>query len=143
MGIFYDRTKTFVNAVSGKFTSLAKSNHFDGAYQELGVLTFTARSPIALTGSGRKLAKQLEVQDTVDKMLPKVQKLLPKNPSMMDIQRVCFDYAFDGLMKDADTDLRHKIDRRAYYDKGNYRNTLMVYGILFRDALFKKLGLEG
>ena len=136
MGTVYDRTKTFANAVTSEFPGLRWSNEFRGSYQEM---TYSANSPVSLTGIGKKLAKKLDAQDTVITMLPKVMKLLPKEPSVMDVQKVCFNYALTGLLNDVDKDLRHKIDLHVYQDMGDYNNTLMVYGILFRDAVFKNL----
>ena len=134
----YGKVKTFTNDASTSFPFLKESDQFTQGYSDLAK-TYDGNSPIALTDYGKKLAGELGVQDTVETMLPKVLKRLPKDPSMMDVQKVCFDYALNDLLNDSDNDLRHKIERQVYEDKGIYRNTLMVYGIVFRDAVFKKI----
>ena len=140
VGVDHDRTKTFADAVASQFPRFRCATGFLDSRQEK---TYSANSPVALTGKGNRLAKKLNAKDTVMTMLPNVMKLLPKDPSLMDVQKVCFNYALTGLLKDADRDLRHKIDRQVYLDMGNYDNTLMVYGILFRDAVFESPDFTG
>ena len=140
VGVDHDRTKTFADSVTSQFPRFRCATGFLGSRQEM---TYSANSPVALTGKGKRLAKKLNAKDTVMTMLPNVMKLLPKDPSLMDVQKVCFKYALAGLLKDADRDLRHRIDRQVYLDMGNYDNTLMVYGILFRDAVFESPGFTG
>ena len=140
LGIIYDKTKTFANAVSQEFPALNNSNHFKDAYQELN---YIGKSPVALTDKGKKVADNLNVQDTVEEVIPTILKLLPNDPTVLDVQNVCFAYALDDLLKNADRKLKQKIDREIYQDGGNSKNTLMVYGIMFRDAIFIKLSLEG
>ena len=150
VGVAYSRRKTFADAVTSQFPRFRWATGFLDSRQEMTysanspvALTYSANSPVALTGIGKRLGKKLNAKDTVMTMLPNVMKLLPKDPSLMDVQKVCFNYALTGLLKDADRDLRHRIDRHVYLDMGNYDNTLMVYGILFRDAVFESPDFTG
>ena len=137
----YGKMQNFVKIASDQFRAFEESDEFDEHHDD--VRKPAGNSPIALTDRGRKTANDIGIHDTVSDLLPKVMKLLPKDPSLMDVQEVCFDYALKQLRADVDNAVKHKIDQRVYHENGNYKNTLMVYGILLRDAAFKKLALDG
>ena len=137
----YRKMQKFVKIASENFKAFEEFDEFKEHYDD--VSNYAGNSPISLTDNGRKTAKDIGAHDTVSDLLPEVMKLLPKDPSMMDVQEACFNYALKRLRANVDNAVRHKIDQRVYHEKGNYKNTLMVYGILLRDAAFKKLGIDG
>jgi len=142
LGIIYDRTKTFVVAVAHKFPALKGDNLFTASYPEISKPTFVANSPVNLNDRGKEVADKLEARATTRKLLSKVMKRIPENPLLMDVQGICFDYALKELMGDVDEDLRRKMDRHIYEEGGDPTNTLMVFGIMLRNAAMKKLGLD-
>ena len=103
---------------------------------------FAQLGPIGLTDRGKKIASRLGARETVKQMTPTLLKIVPKDATVLDIQRVCFDYALHELLDDVDTDLKRLIHREIYDDGGDDENTLMVYGIMLRDAAIERLTIK-
>ena len=91
--------------------------------------------------TSEKVAKDIGAYDVIDDLLPNVMELFPKAPSILDVQETCLNYPLEQLRADVDDAVRYKIDQRIFNEGGESKNTFMVFGILLRDAAFKKLGI--
>jgi len=141
LGVVCNRTESFVISTTHSFPDLRAEILFAGTYQ-VTAQNYEANYPVSLNEKGNDVAVKLDARATVKKLLPKVIDKMPEQPLLMQVQQTCFDYAFNELIDDVDEGQRRRIDRHIYEEGGESKNTLMVYGIMLRDAIFKKLGLE-
>ena len=134
------RRTTFWLLVAEK---LDLQNHFHSIFPSgLVPSDSTSNSPLGLSRRGVKVGEKLNAAKTAQDLLPKLLKMIAKNPSKQEVQAICMNFAVTKLLNNVDEDVRQNILREIYNDGGNLENTLMVYGIVFRDAVFKKLGME-
>ncbi len=103
-----------------------------------GIKTAGKSSP--LTEHGLKIAKNIRASDTVGKYIDRVRPKIPNDANKLKIQQVCFDYAFSELMNIMEQDKRSTVAKAIYKGSGNYQEILIIYGILFRDSIFKTKG---
>jgi len=137
---FYSNTKTFLGVVADRlklksdFRALFASNFLDS--------NVVSNSPISLSRRGVQVGKRLDATQTVQDNLSGVLKIIPKEATAYDVQKVCFDYALNEFSEGIRGELRKKIHKEAYRDGGNMNNVLMVYAVLFRDAVFEELSID-
>ena len=104
--------------------------------------TLTSNSPLRLSRRGVGVGKRLDAAKTAQNEMPGLLKRISNDPTNLEVQTICMDYALKELLSNVDEDARRKIHREIYDDGGRPENTLMVYGIIFRDAVFKELGIK-
>ena len=141
---FFGMTKTLANAVSHEDSKVHVFNEFNGMdYLDLQGPNYARSSPLGLTKRGRKIARKLDARDTVERAIPTILKLVPNDATVLEIQNTCFDYAQNDLLDNVGHDEKQKIHRAIYENGGGIDNTLMVYGIMLRDAVFKSRDIKG
>ena len=106
--------------------------------RDIGSLNARSTSPITLTEKGQKLATDYNVQAFVDKYAERI--LIPDDANRLEIQEACFNFAF-SFKQYATRDEVDAISDAIFEDGGNAGETLVIYGILFRDKLFGKRDL--
>ena len=136
----YSRTTTFLVLVADKLK--LKTDYYSIFPSGFLPSNLTSNSPLGLSRRGVKVGEKLNAARTAQDLLPKLLKMIAKNPSKQEVQAICMNFAVTKLLNNVDEDVRQNILREIYNDGGNLENTLMVYGIVFRDAVFKKLGME-
>ncbi len=97
-------------------------------------------SPIALTPRGEKIAQKLQSQAIVDKYAKHI--LLPEDATKFATQDACFSFANVRLLNILNSEERIIVEDEIYEGDGNTWNILIIYGILFRDKIFKQRGID-
>ena len=98
-----------------------------------------ANSPLILSKRGIKVGLKLSAKETAENIVPELLKRISKKPTHHEVQTVCFNFAILELLDHIGQDVKLKIDEAIRKDGGHDENTLMVYGIMFRDEALKKL----
>ena len=103
-----------------------------------------SQSPISLTDSGEKIAKELNADAIVDLYWENIEKYLtdrninPKsNP--YDIQQECFNYVSTNFYKNLSESEIRKIKSIAYNNGDNIDNYDIIFGVVIRDKYLKSI----
>ena len=153
--------KEDISNVSGSLKSLAGYLHgkFSEKYSDVPLLSdvpvsYTRPGGISTTGSGAAKAASLLVLTSKDlegahrmgaeEIAKKYQHhiIVPNDANKLAIQQHCFDFVFSGhflsLVNQKDKDIiQNEIDKSSKKED----ETLIIFGILFRDIILKSRGL--
>ena len=102
--------------------------------------TVASSSPMTLTKSGKEIARRLNAKELADKYVNDIQ--IPDDASKLQIQEACFTFAHLNLMDVIDKNELEVIEGEIYEAGGSKWDIMIVYGVLFRDAVFKSRGIE-
>ena len=97
-------------------------------------------SPMTLTKSGKEIARRLNAKELADKYVSDIQ--IPDDASKLQIQEACLTFAHLNLMDVIDKNELEVIEGEIYEAGGSKWDIMIVYGVLFRDAVFKSRGIE-
>ena len=101
---------------------------------------FVQKSPVTLSKKGVGLAKRLNVEDTIEPLINKVD--IPQDASPFVIQKASEVFIFTRLTDVVSSDVRAKIEHEAYEDGGNIGDILVVYSILLRNKILEERGFS-
>lgn len=137
---FHSNVRSFLNSVADK-TGL-KDEYFEFFRENRIPSNAVSNSPMRLSARGIGVADRLNAGKTAKDELPTLMELVGENPDEFEIQKICFEYAYGEFYKNSKGALRRKIQKEAFNDSGDLENVLLVYGRVFRDAVFDKLGIK-
>ena len=101
---------------------------------------FAQKSPVTLTKKGVGLAKRLNVEDTIESFINKID--IPQEVSPFVIQQASEVFVFTRLMEVVPSDVKAKIEHEAYEYGGNIGDVLFVYSILLRNKILEERGFS-
>lgn len=104
-------------------------------------INFSAYSPMTLTVRGQDISNELEAPRLVEEYLSNAEDGLPDNANELTIQKHCFKFAKKALLDTVDAKQRARIEKSIYDEGQGDDNILVIFGILFRDAVFRKRGI--
>ena len=99
-----------------------------------------AASPLVLTSNGLESAHRMGAEEIAKKYQHHI--IVPDDANKLVIQQECFDFVFSGrfltLVSQKDKDIiQNEIDE----SRKKREETLLIFGILFRDIILKSRGL--
>lgn len=104
--------------------------------------TSRATSPTTLSQIGRNLSERMKAEVIVKAHLDRVRFRIPEDAHKLQIQDICFNYALNGeFLSNVSHAERKLIWDFIYETGGNGADILIIYGILFRDAIFEERGI--
>ena len=133
----YSGTTTFLALVAAKLG--LKPDFYELFSPSFPSVNVISNSPLGLSKRVIRVGKRLDAEKTAQDELPELLRRISKNPTNLEVQTVCMDYALTELLKKVDEDVRRKIHQEIYEDGGDAKNTMMVYGIIFRDAVLQEI----
>ena len=111
-----------------------------GGIATTGLGTAKAASPLVLTSNSLESAHRMGAEEIAKKYQHHI--IVPDDANKLVIQQECFDFVFSGrfltLVSQKDKDIiQNEIDE----SRKKREETLLIFGILFRDIILKSRGL--
>ena len=99
---------------------------------------------LRLTGRGASVARKLDAENIAANEMPKLLKLkgVSKNATPLEVQVACMNYALCGMLDSVDRNSHRKIQDEIHSDSWGAPNVLPVFGVVFRDAVFRELNID-
>lgn len=129
--VFDSQVRTHVGMVSRE---LGLYNVFEGEIWQ-------SSSPINLTQKGVVMADEMLASETAREFLPMLCDRVPESATDYEIQMQCFEYARREFLQDVDVEIRRRVHSRAFDEGKHVDDVLMIYGILFRNAVMEERGM--
>ena len=100
-----------------------------------------SNSPLTLTPHGEASASRMGASDIVKKCRKHI--LVPENANKFIIQERCLNFALNGVFMNTIEDNERDIIQNEVFERAEgMEETLIIFGILFRDAIFKERKLS-
>lgn len=117
-----------------------------GAFSTKSKNRFTqSHSPIGLSELGEKVAKDLSIQDKIEKNWTKIEPLIDegtKSKNAYDIQQFCMEKPMVYPEEFFDEDSLNEIKNYAFETGDNIAEYMQMIGVIIRDEYFNKKGIN-
>ncbi len=115
-------------------------------FERLPTPTVASQSPIRLTDLGSEIAEEIKVREWVSECAERVHDRI-ESKSAYDIQELCFQYAKQELTEDLKNGMIPSINseyiKTSAYNHGlELKQVLEVFGVMLRDEMLNRLGIE-
>ena len=95
-----------------------------------------------LSHLGLKFADELHAKTLVGKYIGRVEATVPAGATKLQVQNLCFKFANTELSDILEAPDREAIEEVIYTHGGSASDIWIIFGVLFRDAIFTKRGIE-
>lgn len=105
----------------------------------------TGNSPVVLTKLGLQVAKEIEIEDWAGSFVEQLHRDLKDKENPYEMQELCFEFAkgkFIELQKAESSSLMRKMELSAYNNGIPFEQVLEVVGIVLRNKLMEKCGID-